>query len=79
VVSEADHINAWREERNKSGKRFAPIEDPAAINFHQDLVIHNTYLIARSIGAGFSIVYNTPEMFTTGENADFLHQALSQI
>lgn len=79
VVSEPDQINRWREERNKSGERFAPTEDPDAINLHQEMIIHNTFLIARALGSGFSIIYNKPEMFATTENADFLHTALAQI
>jgi adenylate kinase len=79
VVSDPDQINLWREERNKSGERFAPIEDPDAINFHQELVIHNSFLIARSIGSGFSVIYNKPEMLATADNAEFLHEALTQI
>lgn len=79
VVSEPDRINEWRNIRNQAGARQTPIEDPADLNLHQEMVIHNTFLISRAIGAGFSIIYNSPEPEATGQNIEFLNDVLNKI
>lgn len=79
VVTKPEHVNLWRDERNKGGARFAPIEDPAILNLHQNMIVHNTFLIAQAIGSGFSVVINDPEVSATNKNVEFLQEVLKSI
>ena len=72
VVAKPEEIYTWRIDRNLSGTRTSDWEDADVIARHERLTIVETYKMARRLGAGFSIVYNTARVKETAENVRFI-------